>query len=185
MGTSTGTKIPIATIPGPRGHFLLGSIPDIQRDRVQFLVDLRRDYGDVVQISFGPAEAIVIFHPDAIQRILLDNQNNYSKETLTYASLSLLCGNGLVTSNGDFWLRQRRLMQPAFHRKEINALSEIIVQQTEAILDHLEGDAESGQAINISNAMMNLTLAVCRRDKPYGVLGRSSRKVLGVSKASS
>jgi cytochrome P450 len=153
-------KIPVATIPGPRGHFLLGSIPDIQRDRVQFLVDLQREYGDVARIRFGPAVALVVFHPDAIQRILLDNQNNYSKETLTYASLSLLCGNGLITSNGDFWLRQRRLMQPAFHRKEINALSEMIAQQTRAILDQLDGVAESGQVINISREMMNLTLGV-------------------------
>jgi len=157
---STQPEIPSASIPGPRGHFVLGSIPAIQRDRVQFLVDLQRDYGDVVRIRLGPYEAVVIFHPDAIQRILLDNQSNYSKETRTYASLSLLVGNGLITSNGDFWLRQRRLMQPAFHRTEINALSEMIVQQTQAILDHLEGEAESGQAVNIARAMMNLTLGV-------------------------
>ena len=108
--------IPNATIPGPRGHFLLGSIPDIMRDRLQFLVDLQRDYGDVVRIRFGPIEVVGIFHPEAIQRVLQDNHKNYSKETRTYASLSLLVGNGLISSNGDFWLRQRRLMQPAFHR---------------------------------------------------------------------
>ena len=156
----TNLEIPSAHIPGPRGHFLLGSIPAIQRDRVQFLLDLRRDYGDVVRIRLGPYTAAVIFHPDAIQRVLLDNHGNYSKETRTYASLSLLVGNGLITSNGDFWLRQRRLMQPAFHRKEINALSEMIAQQTLAILDHLEAAAESGQAVNLSREMMNLTLGV-------------------------
>jgi cytochrome P450 len=150
----------LTAIPGPKGHFLLGSIPAIQRDRVQFLVDLRRDYGDIVRIRLGPYSAVVIFHPDAIQRILQDNHKNYSKETRTYASLSLLVGNGLVTSNGDFWLRQRRLMQPAFHRNEINALSEMIVQQTQLILDHLQTSAEDGQAVNIAHEMMNLTLGV-------------------------
>ena len=105
----THTKKPI---PGPKGHFLLGSIPDIMKDRVQFLVNVQRDYGDVVRIRLGPESGIVIFHPDAIQRVLLDNQRNYSKTTRTYASLSLICGNGLICSNGDFWLRQRRLMQP-------------------------------------------------------------------------
>lgn len=153
-------KNPATTIPGPKGHFLLGSLPAIRRDRVQFLVDLQRDYGDVARIRLGPYEAVVIFHPDAIQRVLQDNQSNYSKETRSFASISLMAGNGLVTSNGDFWLRQRRLIQPAFHRKEINALSESIVQQTQATLDHLEATAEKGQAVNLWHEMMNLTMGI-------------------------
>src|ERR1700694_4374656 len=96
---------PISTIPGPRGHILLGSLPDIRRDRVQFLIDLQRDYGDVVRIRLGPVEGLAIFHPDAIQRVMQDNQNNYSKETLAFTSLKLIFGNGLLCSNGDFWLR--------------------------------------------------------------------------------
>jgi len=152
--------IPTATIPGPKGHFLLGSIPEIQRDRVQFLLDLHRDFGDVVRMRFGPYQAVVIFHPQAIQHVMQDNHKNYSKETPTYASLSQLVGNGLITSNGDFWLRQRRLMQPAFHRNAINALGEMIVQQTQQTLDHLEASAESGQTVNISYELMNLTLGV-------------------------
>jgi cytochrome P450 len=152
--------VPTPTIPGPKGHFLLGSIPEIQQDRVQFLVDLQREYGDVVRIHFGPYQAVVIFHPQAIQRVLQDNQKNYSKETPTYANLSLLVGNGLISSNGDFWLRQRRLMQPAFHRNSINALGEMIVQQTRQILDGLEASAESGQTVNLSHELMNLTLGV-------------------------
>ena len=152
--------VPTPTIPGPRGHFLLGSIPAIQQDRVQFLVDLHRDYGDVARIRLGPFAATVIFHPDAIQRVMQDNQDNYSKDTPTYANLSLLVGNGLVSSNGDFWLRQRRLMQPAFHRKAINALTEMIVGQTQVILDHLEAAAQAKQAVNIAHEMMNLTLGV-------------------------
>ena len=93
---------PISTIPGPRGHFLLGSLPTIRRDRVQFLVDLQRDYGDVVRIRLGPVEGLAIFHPDAIQRVMQDNQNNYSKETLAFTSLRLIFGNGLICSDGDF-----------------------------------------------------------------------------------
>jgi cytochrome P450 len=155
-----GMRIPTATIPGPRGHFLLGSIPAIQRDRVQFLVDLQRDFGDVARIRLGPYEAVVIFHPDAIQRVLQDNQNNYSKDTRTYQSLSLLVGNGLVSSNGDFWLQQRRLMQPVFHRNQINSLADMIVQQIRLFLDHLEALAESGQAVDLSRQLMNLSVWV-------------------------
>ena len=149
-----------ASIPGPRGHFLLGNIPEIKRDRVQFLVDIQRQYGDVVQFRFGPYEMVMIFHPEAIQRVMLDNHSNYSKETRTFEYLRLLVGNGLLSSNGDFWLRQRRLMQPAFHRQEINALSEMIVGQTQGIIDHLEMLAETGQAVDLSHEIMNLTLGI-------------------------
>ncbi len=150
----------MATIPGPKGHFLLGSLPDIQRDRVQFLVDLRKDYGDVVRIKLGPAEGVAVFHPDAIKRVMQDNQSNYSKDTIAFRSMRLIFGNGLITSNGDFWLRQRRLMQPAFHRDRINSMSDMIVQQTSMILDHMESSEKTGQTVDVSHEIMNLTLGV-------------------------
>lgn len=150
----------ISKIPGPKGHFLLGSLPDIQRDRVQFLVDLQRDYGDVVKIRLGPVEGLVIFHPDAIQRVMQDNQSNYSKDTIAFNNMKLIFGNGLITSNGDFWLRQRRLMQPSFHKDKINHLCEMIVRQTQMALDSIEGATRSGQAINITHEMMNLTMGI-------------------------
>ena len=150
-------------IPGPRGHFLLGSIPEIMQDRVQFLVNLRRNHGDVVRIRLGPESAVVIFHPDAIQRVLVDNQKNYTKATRTYASLSLICGNGLICSNGDFWLRQRRLMQPAFHRENIEAMEDIILSQVRDSLDHLEPFAQQGLIVNFAHEMMNYALGIVTR----------------------
>jgi cytochrome P450 len=152
--------IPTASIPGPKGHFLLGDIPEIQRGRAQFLVDIQQAYGDVVRIRFGPAEILMIFHPEAIQRVMQDNHKNYSKETRTFDYMRLLLGNGLLSSNGDFWLQQRRLIQPAFHHKQVNRLSEMIVQQTREILDRLEPGAASGQAVDLSHEIMNLTLGI-------------------------
>lgn len=150
----------LSKIPGPRGNLLLGSLPDIRRDRVQFLMDIQRDYGDVVRIRLGPVEGLAIFHPDAIQRVMQDNQNNYSKDTLAFKSLRLIFGNGLISSNGDFWLRQRRLAQPAFHKDRINRLSEMIVEQTQMMLDPLERAVKNGQAINIGHELLNLTMGV-------------------------
>lgn len=153
-------KNPITVIPGPRGHLILGSIPEIQQDRVKFLLDLQRDYGDVVKIRLGPFEALVLFHPDGIQHILQDNQSNYSKETRTYASLSNLVGNGLISSNGDFWLRQRRLMQPAFHQHQINSLSEMICHETQSMLDEWETSIRNRGTINVAHEMMRVSLNV-------------------------
>ena len=150
----------ISTIPGPRGHFLLGSIPEIMKDRVQFLVDLQRDHGDIVQIRLGPFNAILLFHPDGIQHILQDNHINYSKETRTYANVSAIAGNGLICSNGDFWLRQRRLMQPAFHQNQINLMSDMMCREANLMFERWEPYIRDGQTINIAHEMMRLTLSV-------------------------
>jgi cytochrome P450 len=123
-------------------------------------MDMQRDYGDVVRIRVGPVEALAIFHPDAIQRVMQDNQNNYSKDTIAFKSLRLIFGNGLICSNGDFWLRQRRLAQPAFHKDRINRLSEMIVEQTQMMLDPLDSAVKNGQAINIGHELLNLTMGV-------------------------
>lgn len=157
---NTVSKLSRFGIPGPKGHFLLGSLPDIQRDRVQFLVDLQRQYGDVVRIWLGPVEAMAVFHPDAIKRIMQDNQSNYSKDTIAFRSMRNIFGNGLIVSNGDFWLRQRRLMQPAFHHDRINALTGMIVQQTQTMLDSLASSARNGQTVNFWHDIMNLTLGI-------------------------
>lgn len=146
--------------PGPRGHFLAGSLPEIQRDRVQFLLDLQHEYQDIALIRLGPFEAVVVYHPQGIQHVLQDNHTNYSKETRTYASLSNFLGNGLIVSNGDFWLRQRRLMQPAFHRTRINALTDMICQETSLTLQQWKTVYAPGQAVDISIELMRLTLAI-------------------------
>lgn len=150
----------LSKIPGPRGDLLLGSLPAIRHDRVQFLMDIQRNYGDVVRIRLGPVEVLAIFHPDAIQRVMQDNQSNYSKDTLTFRNLGLIFGNGLISSNGDFWLRQRRLAQPAFHKDRINALCEMIVEQTRMMLEPWEHATKNGQALNIGHELLNLTMGV-------------------------
>ena len=105
------------TIPGPKGHFLTGSISEVQQDRLSFLLELAKTYGDIVHLRLGPTSAVLVFHPDGVQHVLQDNHANYTKKTRAFAGLKPLLGNGLLVSDGDFWLRQRRLMQPAFHRQ--------------------------------------------------------------------
>jgi len=84
-----------STIPGPNGHFLTGSLPELQRDRLSFLLDLRRHYGDVVQLRLGPSTAVLLYHPNGVQHVLQDNHPNYSKETRAFAGLRPLLGNDL------------------------------------------------------------------------------------------
>ncbi len=105
--------------PGPRGHPLLGSLPDVRRDPIRLFVDSFRRYGDVVRFRFGPMVAHLISAPAGVNHVLAENHRNYGKQTRGYRNLRYVLGNGLLTSEGDLWKRQRRIAQPAFHRQRI------------------------------------------------------------------
>src|SRR5215471_14187066 len=120
------TKAPkLATLPhykiapGPRGHFLLGSTRAIQRDPLRFGLDTIQQYGDLVRIRLLFWPAYLVNHPDGIRHVLQEIQQNYNKDLYPYKILKPLLGQGLVTNDGKPWLNQRRLLQPAFHRKHL------------------------------------------------------------------
>jgi cytochrome P450 len=143
---------------GPRGHWLLGNLPAFRRDRLGFLTECARTYGDVVSLRFGPKRMMLASHPDLVEEVLVTNNRHYIKHfalRMTQATL----GNGLLTSEGDFWRRQRRLAQPAFHRERIAAHAETMVELTERML---EGWAP-GQVRDIQDDMMRVTLEIVAR----------------------
>ena len=150
-------------IPGPRGHFLWGSLPEFQRDRLGFVLDLALQYGDVAKMRIGPTTFIQVSHPDGVQHILQENNRNYSKRLKVFETLRWTLGNGLLTSDGEYWLGQRRLMQPAFHRQHIAGFSELMVSEAQAMLDRWGLSASTGQPTNVSVEMMRLTLAIVTR----------------------
>src|SRR5262245_26466701 len=101
--------------PGPRGHWLLGSLGEFRRDMLGFYRRVTRDYGDVVSYRLGPHRTVLVNRPDLIERVLVTDHKSYVKHYV-WRLLRPVLGNGLVTSDGAFWLRQRRLIQPAFSR---------------------------------------------------------------------
>ena len=105
--------------PGPKGNWLLGSLADARRDPLGLFLSSANTYGDVVRFRFGPATAYLLRGSDAFKQVFVDDHRNFSKDTNAYRNLRLVFGNGLVTSEGDFWLRQRRIAQPAFTRQKI------------------------------------------------------------------
>src|SRR5512146_108679 len=113
--------------PGPRGHLLLGSLREVQREPLELLRDGFREYGDVVCFRFGATRAFLLAHPDHIRHVLHDNHRNYDKHNIDYAMLRRLLGNGLLTSDGAFWHRQRRLMAPMFHRQRVAGFCNLMV----------------------------------------------------------
>jgi len=140
--------------PGPRGHPLLGSLPLVRRDPIRVFLQSFRDYGDVVRFRFGPLVAHLVSSPAGVNHVLAENNKNYGKQTRGYAALRYVLGNGLLTSEGEFWKRQRRIAQPAFHRQRIASFAAAMVRAAEECCEKLE------RQVDVHHEMMRLTLRI-------------------------
>src|SRR3712207_35097 len=90
---------------------------------------MARTYGDVAQYRVAHLRMYQVNHPAGVGRLLHDNHRNYSKDVATFGTLRSILGNGLFTSDGDFWRRQRRLAQPAFHRRRVAAFGDLMTDK--------------------------------------------------------
>src|SRR6185369_1329002 len=108
--------------PGPRGLPVVGSLFDVRRDPTGVFMRAALRYGEVVYFKFGPRRGYLITNPAYIRHVLQDNARNYHKSPL-YQKLRMFLGNGLLTSEDEFWLRQRRIAQPAFNRQRVAELA--------------------------------------------------------------
>ena len=144
--------------PGPRGGLLLGSLPNVRKDPLRMLMQNFREHGDVVRFTFGPMVAHLVSSAEGAQQVLAENNKNYGKQTRGFKNLRYVLGNGLLTAEGDFWKRQRRIAQPGFHRQKIVGFAQSMVRAAEATADRLE--AKRGQTLDISAEMSRLTLRI-------------------------
>jgi cytochrome P450 len=114
---------------GPRGRLLLGSGPALERDQLGFYAACAREYGDVVPLRLGPNRGLLVYHPDAIEEVLVTRSRDFIKSP-GVRLLARVLGNGIFLSEGGVWLRQRRLVQPAFHRQRVLAYGEVMTAYT-------------------------------------------------------
>ncbi|MSP74457.1 MAG: cytochrome P450 [Myxococcales bacterium] len=117
------------------GDPVLGNIRAVMRDTLGFLVKAQTEHGDVVRCDFGPMVAHLVSSPSGVRHVLQDNHRAYDKQTRGYLKLRGLLGQGLLTSEGDFWKRQRRIAQPAFHREHLASFADRFVIEGEAQLE--------------------------------------------------
>lgn len=144
-------------LPGPRGLPYFGSYFDVVSDRLGLFTDGRDQFGDLVRYKFGPFRFVVLHDPDAIHHVLVKHHARYVKSR-SYDGLRLVMGNGLVTSEGDFWKRQRKLSQPAFHRKRLATLASTMSRLTEELVTEWSG--RHSRDLDLHEAMMRLTLRI-------------------------
>ncbi|TME06375.1 MAG: cytochrome P450 [Chloroflexi bacterium] len=153
---STDHNVP----PGPHTVFFSGHLRDLQRDQLRFYANLRKKYGDIVRFRvLGPVFLNMFFHPNDIDYVLRRNHQNFQKGAALEIFKSLL-GEGLLTSEGSFWLRQRRLAQPAFHRQRVAALAPIMTGATATMLERWQAFEQNGQSVDVSVEMTNLTFQI-------------------------
>lgn len=119
---------------------------------------LVKDYGSVSHYKLGSSHIVFVNDPELIREILVTQAPAFIKER-TQQRMKILLGEGLITSEGEFHMRQRRIAAPAFHRQRIQAYAEMMVERTAAMRDRWQ----PGETFDMSAAMMELTLAIVAR----------------------
>jgi cytochrome P450 len=142
--------------PGPKGRWLTGSLAEFRRDMLGFYTRCACEFGDVAGFRLGPERLCLAVHPDHVEHILTAAAKNFDKLTYVYRLLVPVLGSGLLTSEGDLWLRQRRLIQPAFSRQRLAGYGRAMVEQTARML----GRWRDGQTRDLHADMMQLALEI-------------------------
>jgi cytochrome P450 len=145
--------------PGPPGNVLLGHVRRLERDRLGFLRRCAATYGDVVALRYGRRPVYFLAHPDHVGTVLVRRQADFVKSPVVRL-LRPVVGDGLLTSDGEPWRRQRRLAQPAFHRARVAGYAEIMIASAERVLEDWRGD---GEVRDVHAEMMRLTLDIVAR----------------------
>jgi enediyne biosynthesis protein E7 len=143
--------------PGPPGHFLLGNLREFRRDVLGLVVSSAAEYGDVVRCRLGPQVVHLINHPDAIAQVLQKRAANYDKRTRSSSSIKSVTGDSLLTCNGEFWKRQRRMDQPAFHHRQIAGFADQMTAAAARMLDRWQAGP---QTLDIASEMAHLTYSI-------------------------
>src|SRR5438270_1150770 len=141
--------------PHPPGRWFTGHLGEFSRDRLGFMTRCARAYGDVAAVRLGPHRVYFVSHPQLIEEVLVTKSRHFIKHFALRLN-PLILGKGLLTSEGDFWLRQRRLIQPAFARSRLAAFGATMVAAAERVLD----EWRSGETRDIANEMMRITLDI-------------------------
>jgi cytochrome P450 len=142
--------------PGPPGRFLLGSLPDFARDVVGFFDASKEAYGDVVRFRLPGNEVFFLENPRDIETVLLTARSNFVKHSFFWKHVTAIFGRGLLTSEGDFWLKQRRLAAPAFHPERIASYARIMTGFTERLCSTWK----DGEVRDFHRDMMRVTMEI-------------------------
>lgn len=150
--------------PRPPGHPLLGNLATFRGAIHDHLLAAQRAHGDVVRFEIGPRRIIAVMHPDAVEHVVYENWKRYAQGS-GMKETKILLGDGLLTSSGELWRRQRSLAQPVFRRTQVCRFVEPMADCIDAMLERwdrqrLEGD---DRELDVAREMNRLTLDIAAR----------------------
>ena len=151
MTDSSAAKFP----PGPPPNLIRSLFGAMQQNPLDYFTAMAQKYGDVSGMRIGKFRSLFINRPDLIEDVLVNNARLYHKGRVLRAN-KYLFGEGLLTSEGDFWLRQRRLAQPAFHRARVNAYAATMAEYAGQLIETWR----NGEERDIHEEMMQLALRI-------------------------
>src|SRR5215813_6693808 len=144
--------------PGPKPRFLVGNLPLAAPDPLATFLSWAREFGDIFYYRAGWLHVYFLNHPDLIESVLVRNYQNFLKDHVVRKSRWFF-GEGLLTNEGESWLRQRRLAQPPFHRERIAGYTKIMTGYAEEML----AAWRDGEVRDVHQEMMQLTLKIVVR----------------------
>jgi cytochrome P450 len=144
--------------PGPKPHFLIGNMPLASPDPLSIFSAWAAEFGDIFHYRAAWLHVYFLNHPDLIEEVLVRNPRNFLKDRVVRSSRWFF-GEGLLTNEGDSWLRQRRLSAPAFHRERVSSYAKIMTSYAQQMLAHWQ----DGETLDIHREMMGLTLQIVVR----------------------
>ena len=165
---SDDTVLNLNLPPLAKGTSIVGAAKDFAEDPFRFYETFIPKYGDLFRIKsiffvLRPEfdHMVIVSNPDMVKHVMLDNNRNYVKSS-AYKSLKLLLGEGLLTSEGDFWRKQRKLMQPGFHRDRLASFVKTYADVTQEMIQRWS-ELGDGAEVDVSEDFMQTTLdVVCR-----------------------
>src|SRR4051812_21239630 len=145
----------IKPVPGPSSWFPGANFLAFRRDPLKFFADTQRTYGDFAGFSFGPQQVYLVSHPDWIEDVLVTSAKKFQKGVALQRAKRLL-GEGLLTAEGKQHLKQRRTIQPLFHRQQVQRFAEAMVKHA----TRWRESVRDGSTIDVTSEMAALTLAI-------------------------
>jgi cytochrome P450 len=167
--------------PGPRQWLPGSSLWSLHRDPIAYMARLQERYGDLVHWRIGPQDVVMVARSDLARDVLVTHHRSFKKGP-GFERAQIVLGQGLLTSEGDFHLRHRRMIQPAFHRRSVAAYGEVMVTEAARLRDGWE----AGGTVDVADEMTRVTLAIVSRalfghsvEHEAGTIGEAITRVGG------
>jgi cytochrome P450 len=132
-------------------------VPKLFRDPVAFCTEAVRTHGDFVSLDLGFSQGYIVCHPAHVKEVLQEKNRNFGKGK-SWEAMRHVIGNSLATADGEYWLRQRRLVQPAFHRERLVRIASLVVESIERRLEGWQKNAANGTPVDLTRELKQLAI---------------------------